>query len=32
MLCVASEGSRDVAVLKRAALMVMRGDYATRQG
>jgi hypothetical protein len=27
MLSVASDGSRDVQVLKHAALLVMRGDY-----
>ena len=34
MLSVASDGSRDVKVLKRAALLVMKGDYipGTRQG
>ena len=31
-LSVASDGSRDVEVLKHAALQVMRGDYTTRQG
>jgi len=27
MLAVASDGSRDVKVLKHAALLVMKGDY-----
>jgi hypothetical protein len=29
MLSVANDGSRDVQVLKHAALLVMRGDYIT---
>jgi hypothetical protein len=34
MLSVASYGSRDVGVLKHAALLVMKGDYfpGTRHG
>jgi hypothetical protein len=34
MLCVASDGSRDVKVLKHAALRVMKGDFipGTRHG
>jgi hypothetical protein len=32
MLSVASDGSRDVENLKHAGLLIMRGDYTTREG